>query len=392
MDFGATLTDTVLRFNAFASENGKYVYTENENDKYVDLAQYDHRDAGTGVDLNFTRQEDMGWNMKGLPWLVSEYRTDTVLEGETYLRQMYIPHVYYRMDGASDYGVEGDKVIPDRSWDKGTVLSMGTAFLTQTATPKDTETVVFHLPYYGRSKRVPRPIISVFSPTPKVTPAPAKSAVSSQPSVVSRQQSAFVTLIPDSMADKTVRYSYGRDGVNWRTDGRSPQLYILDARRTSEISLLGAAPTEVDIPLGLSIPQNGQTENEYTFALPQKEAFADYAYVWLIDYEKNKYTNLLEEPYTASVEQGENTRRFAVRIGGFPKTDKNGSRQYVVYTFEGTLYVRGLVAGDRITVYSPSGQLVHQAISTGYEYSTPLSPQNGYVVKVNDKAHKVLNM
>ena len=392
MDFGSVMTDTTLRFTSFAPSAGQYVYTENTDDKEIYLTQHDHRDAGTGVDLNFTRQEDMGWNMKGLPWLVSEYRTDTVLEGETYLRQMYIPHVYYRMDGASDYGVEGDKVIPDRSWDKGTVLSMGTAFLTQTATPKDTETVVFHLPYYGRSKRVPRPIISVFSPTPKVTPAPAKSAVSSQPSVVSRQQSAFVTLIPDSMADKTIRYSYGRDGVNWRTDGRSPQLYILDARRTSEISLLGAAPTEVDIPLGLSIPQNGQTENEYTFALPQKEAFADYAYVWLIDYEKNKYTNLLEEPYTASVEQGENTRRFAVRIGGFPKTDKNGSRQYVVYTFEGTLYVRGLVAGDRITVYSPSGQLVHQAVSTGYEYSTPLSPQNGYVVKVNDKAHKVLNM
>ena len=392
MDFGTTLTDTVLRFNAFASENGQYVYTEEANDKEIYLTQYDHRIAGNGTTLDFTRQEDMGWNMKGLPWLVSEYRTDTVLEGETYLRQMYIPHVYYRMDGASDYGVEGDKVIPDRSWDKGTVLSMGTAFLTQTATPKDTETVVFHLPYYDRSKRVPRQIISVFSPTPKVTPAPAKSAVSSQPSVVSRQQSAFVTLFPDSTVDKTVRYAYGRDGVNWRTDGRSPQLYILDARRTSEISLLGAAPTEVDIPLGLSIPQNGQTENEYTFALPQKEAFADYAYVWLIDYEKNKYTNLLEEPYTASVEQGENTRRFAVRIGGFPKTDKNGSRQYVVYTFEGTLYVRGLVAGDRITVYSPSGQLVHQAVSTGYEYSTPLSPQNGYVVKVNDKAHKVLNM
>ena len=392
MDFGSVITDTTLRFTSFAPSAGQYVYTENTDDKEIYLTQHDHRDAGTGVDLNFTRQEDMGWNMKGLPWLVSEYRTDTVLEGETYLRQMYIPHVYYRMDGASDYGVEGDKVIPDRSWDKGTVLSMGTAFLTQTATPKDTETVVFHLPYYDRSKRVPRPIISVFSPTPKVTPAPAKSAVSSQPSVVSRQQSAFVTLFPDSTVDKTVRYAYGRDGVNWRTDGRSPQLYILDARRTSEISLLGAAPTEVDIPIGLSIPQNGQTENEYTFALPQKEAFADYAYVWLIDYEKNKYTNLLEEPYTASVEQGENTRRFAVRIGGFPKTDNNGSRQYVVYTFEGTLYVRGLVAGDRITVYSPSGQLVHQAVSTGYEYSTPLSPQNGYVVKVNDKAHKVLNM
>jgi hypothetical protein len=148
----------------------------------------------------------------------------------------------------------------------------------------------------------------------------------------------------------------------------------------------------VDIPLGVYIPQNDQTVNEFVFDLPEKEAFADYAYVWLIDYRKNKYTNLLDETYTAEIEPGEHNSRFAMRIGGFPKTDKNGSRQYVVYTYEGTLYVRGLVAGDRITVYSPSGQLVHQAVSTGYEYSTPLSPQNGYVVKVNDKAHKVLNM
>ena len=391
MDFGSVMTDTTLRFTSFAPSAGQYVYTENTDDKEIYLTQHDHREAGTGVDLNFTRQEDMGWNMKGLPWLVSEYRTDTILEGETYLRQMYIPHVYYRMDGASDYGVEGDKVIADRSWDKGTVLSMGTAFLTQTATPKDTETVVFHLPYYGRNKRVPRPIISIFSPTPKVTHAPAKSPITNAQSPITNK-TAFVTLIPDSMADKTVRYSYGRDGVNWRTDGRSPQLYILDARRTSEISLLGAAPTEVDIPLGLSIPQNGQTENEYTFALPQKEAFADYAYVWLIDYRKNKYTNLLDETYTAEIEPGENNKRFALRIGGFPKTDKNGPRQYVVFTHEGSLFVRGLVAGDRITVYSPSGQLVHQAISSGYEYSTPLILQNGYIVKVNDRAHKVLNL
>ncbi|MBQ8938887.1 MAG: hypothetical protein IJ047_01515 [Paludibacteraceae bacterium] len=391
MDFGSVMTDTTLRFTSFAPSAGQYVYVEDTDDKEIYLTQYDHRDpSGAGTGFNFTRQEDMGWNMKGLPWLVSEYRTDTILEDETYLRQMYIPHVFYRMDGAVNYAINGDQVIPDRSWDKGTVLPMGTAFLTQTATQSENEKIVFHLPKYGRNKRVARPILSVTESTPKVTHAPAKSAVSSQPSVVSRQQSAFVTLFPDSTADKTVRYSYGRDGVSWRTDERSPQLYILDARRTSGISLLGAAPTEVDIPLGLSVPN--LTTGEVIFSLPQKEAFADYAYVWLIDYEKNKYTNLLEEPYTASVEQGENTRRFAVRIGGFPKTDKNGSRQYVVYTFEGTLYVRGLVAGDRITVYSPSGQLVHQAISTGYEYSTPLSPQNGYVVKVNDKAHKVLNM
>ena len=392
MDFGSLMTDTTLRFTAFTPAAGQYVYVEDSDDKEIYLTQYDHRTAGSGRELDFTRQEDMGWNMKGLPWLVTDYRTDTVLEGETYLRQMYIPHIVYRMDGANEYQVDGDRVLPFRTWDKGTTLSMGSAFLTQTATQKEKETVVFHLPYYGRNKRVPRPVLSVTPATPNVSHAPALASATSTPPSGNRGASAFVTLIPDSTADKTVRYSYGRDGVNWHADERSPQLYILDSKRTSAISLLGAAPTEVDIPLGLNIPDLTPTISEVTFALPRKEAFADYAYVWLIDYRLNKFTNLLEEAYMASVEPGEHTSRFAIRIGGFPKTGKDGSRQYMVYTYEGSLFVRGLVAGDRITVYSASGKLIHQAVSSGYEYTTPLYLQKGYVVKVNDKAHTVLNL
>lgn len=387
MDFGATLTDTVLRFNAFASENGQYVYTENENDKYVYLTQYDHRKAGTGDGLDFTRQEDMGWNMKGLPWLVTNYRTDTILEGETYLRQMYIPHVFYQMDGAGEYLTKGDQIYSARSWDRGSIMSMGNAFFTQTATVKDTETVVFHLPYYALNERADRPILRMVSSRPRHMPAANREIGSSAYST-----SDYLIAMPDSMANKTVRYTYGKDAVKWMSGNNQPQLYMLDNTRSSRISLLGAAPTEVDIPLGVSIPQNDQMVNEFVFDLPEKEAFADYAYVWLIDYRKNKYTNLLDETYTVELEPGETNDRFAFRIGGFPKTDKGGARQYVVYSYEGSLFVRGLVAGDRITVYSASGKLIHQAIASGYEYTTPLTYQNGYIVKVNDRAHKVLNL
>ena len=58
---------------------------------------------------------------------------------------------------------------------------------------------------------------------------------------------------------------------------------------------------------------------------------------------------------------------------------------------DGTLYVRGLVEGDRISLYSPSGQLVTHATATTAEWSMPLYYQSGYVVKVNDKAYKVVN-
>ncbi|MBR4564618.1 MAG: hypothetical protein IKO26_09225 [Paludibacteraceae bacterium] len=382
MDFGTT-QDTVLRFTAYGENLGDYVYEEQEGelDRIVCLNQYDHRIAGNGTTLDFTRQEDMGWNMKGLPWLVSDYRTDTILLEGNYLRQMYIPHVFYQMDGAGNYMTDGDQIYTSRSWDKGATLSMGNAFFTQTATRKGREEVIFHLPYFGYNKREARPLIRMMS---------------------SRRQSDILTAMPDSAAGKNVQYSYGRDGMKWQANMLSPQMYLLDSKRLSRISLLGAAPTEVDIPLGVYVPQNDQIPNgqmvndqmvnDFTFSLPEKEAFEGYRYVWLIDYALRRYTNLMEEDYTASIEPGTNNTRFAVRIGGFPKTGADGKRQYVVFATDRTLYVRGLVSGDKITVYTSSGKLVRTVTASGSEFTMPLPVISGYVVKVNDTSHKVINI
>ncbi len=379
MDFGTT-QNTVLRFTAYGENLGDYVYEEQEDepDKTIYLTQYDHRIAGNGTTLDFTRQEDMGWNMKGLPWLVSDYRTDTILLEGNYLRQMYIPHVFYQMDGAGNYNymTDGDQIYTSRSWDKGATLSMGNAFFTQTATRKGREEVIFHLPYFGRNKREARPLIRMMS---------------------SRRQSDILTVMPDSAVGKNVQYSYGRDGMKWQANMLSPQMYLLDSKRLSRISLLGAAPTEVDIPLGVYVPQNDQMANDqkvndFTFSLPEKEAFEGYRYVWLIDYALRRYTNLMEEDYTASIEPGTNNTRFAVRIGGFPKTGADGKRQYVVFATDRTLYVRGLVSGDKITVYTSSGKLVRTVTASGSEFTMPLPVISGYVVKVNDTSHKVINI
>lgn len=379
MDFGSPM-DTVLRFNAFAPEMNKYVYTElGEDDHIVYLTKYDNRTPGTGSVLDFTRQEDMGWNMKGLPWLVSDYRTDTLVdEGYAYLRQMHIPHVLYLMNGAGVYEqLDGDKIYSARSWDRGSVLSMGNAFLTQTATTQEREALHFYLPYYTLNKKPARTLL----------------AIARRPdNWLAKGKDDILTLMPDVNADKTVNYTYGRDAVKWMSSTNSAQIYMLDAKRMNRISLLGAAPTEIDIPMGVYIPAaNGIGPSPYTFSLPEREAFDGYEYVWLIDYQLNRYVNLLFEDYDVDLEPGEYNHRFAVRIGGYPKTDLNGKRDYVVFAFDGTLYVRGLVEGDRISLYSPSGQLVTHATATTAEWSMPLYYQSGYVVKVNDKAYKVVN-
>ena len=406
MKFTNTLTDTVLRFNAFAAEQGSYVYTEDGDDKTVYLTQYDHRTAGTGADLNFTSQENMGWNMKGLPWLVSDYRTDTILWEGNFLRQMYIPHVLYQMD------TNGDRVYTTRSWDRGVTLSMGSAFLTQTATTADREEVIFHLPLSERNKKAPRPIL-VLAPPPVVpahNPAREKSQIFNVKSQISND---ILSFLPDAKADKSVQYTYGRDGVKWIVDAEMPQIYLMDSKRLSRISFLGAAPTETDIPLGVYIPEapmagdQSATSHSYTFRLPEKEAFAPMLNtsddpstisndqssmtIWLIDYTLNRFTNLMEEDYETELSPGENNSRFAIRIGAFPKATKQGKRQYIVYASQGTLYVRGIIPGDHIAIHTVSGQLIKSLTASDYEFTMPVDDHIGYIVQVNDTAHKALN-
>ena len=386
MDFGA-VTDTVLRFNAFAPNPGEYIYTEDGDDKTVKLTQYDHRQGGTGSSLDFTTQENMGWNMKGLPWLVSYYRTDTIIWAGNFVRQMYIPHVIYQMDGSMKYGIAGDQAYTSRSWDRGTTVSMGSAFLTQTATQSDRETVVFHIPYYDQNKKVARPVIDLSASTPQVAHAPMRKAALGNRTVT--EVADMLTLMPDSAASKRVQYAYGRDGIKWNANDSLPQMYVLDNKGLSRISLLGAAPIEVDIPVGVKVPANYDGYN-FTFRLPSKEAFENYPSVWLIDYEKKSYINLKDEDYEVPLATGEYTKRFAIRIGALPRNATSTQKKYTVYMYRGTLYIRGLQTGDRITVYSPSGQLVQTAVADGYEYSSPMLYQTSYIVRVNDETHKVL--
>ena len=195
-----------------------------------------------------------------------------------------------------------------------------------------------------------------------------------------------VTLIPDSTADRRVEYHYGRDGVKWLGSDTLTSAYLLDGSHSARISLLGAAPTETDIPLGVRLPE----QDELTFALLDKRAFRDYRYVWLIDYDRHAYTNLMDEDYTVSLPAGNYDRRFAVRIGGYPLTNEQGKRQYVVFVSGEQLHIRGLVQGDFITVFAPTGQLVTKAYSTGSTFTTTLPIESGYVVKVNDYTQKVL--
>ena len=307
---------------------------------------------------------------------------------------MYIPHVFYQMDGANALQPKGDQINTARSWDRATHMSMGKAFLTQTATREDKEEVIFHLPYYDQNVKVGRPLIRfVAKPHKRSEISHLNSEISNLKSEISNV-SDILTLFPDPKADKNVAYRYGRDGIKWMSDETTAQVWLMDLKRTSRISLLGAAPTEVDIPMGVYVPAlEGESASlSCQLSLPEKEAFRSYQYVWIIDYEKNTRYNLLQQDYTLDLAPGEYTNRFAVRIGGFKQPDELSERTYTVFAHEGTLHIRGLIKGDRIAVYSPAGQVICTATATFTDWTMPLFYQSGYIVLVNDKPHKVVNM
>ena len=382
IDFSAS-ADTLLRFTGFA-EAGHYVYEEDGTTKTDTLYQYDNRTAGmNGETLDFTRQEDMGWNMVGLPWLVSDYATSGFSDDvDDFGYQLHIPHLFYQMDGTGEYDyVSPSNIYTSRSWDTGATMSLTKAAFMQTATMKDKEIVRFRLPVYSDSGKPLRKIVRLTSNT--------------------NNSSDIIEIFPSENADKVVQYSQGRDGVKWIADTNS-QFYLMDHSLRNRISLLGAMPLEVDVPLAVSshIAAAGSQQSDAvcTISLPEPQAFSEYSHVWLTDRRLNKIVDLKLQDYhfdnTDNPQLADNSaHRFYLRIGGLPVTDADGKRDYIIFAAEGNLYVRGLIEGDVVTVYTVSGQFVCQRTATGNELVEPLPQRSqGYVVRVNESAKTLLNL
>lgn len=392
LEFDRELTtddNKIVRFTGFGATPTDYVYEEGSADKTVRLYQNDKRKAGSGSGLEFTRQEDMGWNLKGIPYLVSGYKTgdpNTSDAIEEY--NMSIPHVYYKMGGDGEYIRKGAGIIyTEQSWAAAASLSMNEAFFTQTAAIGT---------YDSEAKEYKNLYEDLLFKHPMYS-GPAPAYAMARPLVWVRDQDGngdLLTVDPNPDAPKDVNYFFGRDGVKWMTKD-APQLYLLTSSK-SRLSLLGAAPTETDLPLGIYVPESEQNDGmtrTFTFSLPEPEAFEDYPHVWLIDRALNRVTNLREANYAAALNPGTDNSRFILRIGGFPYENMYGHREYIVYSWHRDLHIRGLVEGDIIQVFSLSGQMVLNTVARDPEFTAQLPQAGGiYVVRVNDFTTKVRNL
>ena len=354
--------ETDIRFTGFGSTEGDYVYTEDGAAKTVTLTQYNQ--VPTDGSAHFTKLENMGWNLKGMPWLVSGYNTAHSADGTTY--DMSAPHVFYTVTE------DGNKFTTSQSWTAdGPTLDFGNAFFTQTAVIGDgkTEKVTFALP-----------------PLPSTPPT-----LAAKPYVALSDDSGFTDDV-EVKADedsKQLAFNIGSDGVKWQSFNDSvPQVYLLDNSGVA-LSLAGQAPVGVEMAMGYRATRAGQL----TVSLPDAEVF-DGQSVWLKDKMTGAVTDLTLSSYTLQATPGFTDNRLTLQIGGVRPDGTRISKEendasWTVRVVEGRLQVNGIHTDDLVIIRTLSGAPVTRGRASSDTFVSQPLVHGVYVVTVNNRSKKV---
>lgn len=400
-----TATDAeVVRFTGWAKTEGDYAYEEDGSVKTVSLTQYNSTPAdGTA---HFTRLENMGWNLKGMPWLVSTYRTfamnnEGAYDETSHDYQMNIPHVVYSNlaqplgnPATADPVYTSGQFYASQSWADGSQLRLNDAYFTQTAVIGNgtTETLRFSLPVFtGETTAAARPMLMVMADDGEES---TRSGMA--------HQLAFdlITVAPNAEAEKVLTYRHGTDGVKLPAlDDEAPLVYLLSAEGTP-LSLAADAPTEVEMPLGIRAAKSGS----YTFTLPYREAYEEYQHVWLSDHATGTVTDLMADDYTLTVTaddavatrsgEGDSSQGYGLtlQIGGMRPgiTDLNhDSGSYRIGVDHELVKVYGTRDGDTVAIYTAGGALVVRGTASGDMFQQRVTP-GVYVVRVNGYSKTVV--
>ena len=387
IDRGSTATEQKLRFTAYGATLADYPYSESAGKDYVTLQQYDdHTSTEGGSD--FTSVYNMGWNLKGMPYLISAYPISQQMDDGSYA--MNVPHVIYTMKPKGSYETK-------RSWESDNTLSPGEAFFTQTATINKKEHLHFAQLFYTSSASTntasTRSALNISLSSADATGEDAYRSVGVS------HAAGVVSLQPvDNTSDEyaSLVYSINRDGAKFMSMNPAiPDIAVCGAGGEM-MSLVGAAPVEKEISLATRVGSTGR----YTFSLDRSAGVSATTEVWLKDYQTGIVTNLMEDDYTAEITTGENpaspvltTGRFSLTIGGMRpdigERDESGAG-WTISINRCHVTVSGLSTDSDVLFYSTDGILRHRAPSFLGTSEAELAP-GVYVVRAEGKS-KVIGL
>ncbi len=383
-----TAEAVALRFTGWGPADGTYAYTEAaEEVKTVTLTQHDSHPADGSA--HFTSAENMGWNLKGSPWLVAQFTTG----GTNPDFGMNVPHVLYRtMSRTLSELATADELAygqfyTDRSWSDGVALTLGDGFFTQTAVMADSEELSFCRPQYAGATEAP--VRAAEQLDIDLWTGDATAADTSAPAA---RWADRLTLVAADDADPAMPYRVNADGIKWQPLGSgAPSLWVENADGTP-FALAAHAPTATLLPVGINIPANAATAS---FAMPAKGMGAQASAVdavWLVDYGQQQAVNLLEQGYAFDVTD-DLGQRFAIQLGGTPPfADSRRTNSYRVYVRNHVLHVEGTRAGDRLRLYTPDGATLTAERAQGTHWQKPLHKDGIYIVRIEGETHKVSSL
>lgn len=367
IDRGPTATKQTLRFTAYGATaaddpDAHYLYRESADKDYITLTQYDDRTSTNGgADFTFTSVYNMGWNLKGMPYLISNYPVYKKMDEGTYA--MNVPHMVYTMKADGSYD------MAKQSWYADNTLSPGEAFFTQTATINKEEHLHFAQLLYTSSASTntgnTRNVLNISLSSADATGEDAYRSVGVPPAA------GAVCLQPvDNTSDDNTSmvYTINRDGAKFMSMNPSiPDIAVCGAGGEM-MSLSGAAPVEKEISLATRVGSTGR----YIFSLDRSAGVSPATTeVWLKDYQTGIVTNLMEDDYTAEITVGENpaspvltTGRFSLTIGGvrpdIGEHDENSAR-WTISINHCHVSVSGLSTDSDVLFYTTDGILRHRA-------------------------------
>ena len=351
-------TAGTYRFTAGAEDGSDIVYQEtaDEEEKTVGLTQYDLNEVNADGPPNFTYKENMGWNLFGLPYLVSGYD----------LTKMDLPHVVYTMTDGSYATLQTWADGVSTQGEQLRTTSPGEGIFTQTAIIGNGNT---------EQLRFPRP-----------TSEPAGNNVNQRFYLLSLAgdggEDGFAFTPTDEETDD--EYAMGSDGLKLMSAHRdAPQIYAVN-RTGTRFSLMNAVDTAGTIQVGLRA-----AAGEYTLSLGETADHETAGEVWLTDHKTGSKVNLRQTDYRFSLTADTaDESRFSLSFSALAERLTEGLN---IYVRQRTLCVEGLREGDTVTLYTPSGVQVLAERCEGSTFSQTLKP-GIYLVHVSGQrsARKVM--